>query len=71
MDQYSFILKFADGKTFTSRKFPESNYRGFIRECERVYALYKNKAVDIEICCHTEYGNTVVRSPELGEIRGW
>ena len=71
MDQYSFILEFADGKTITSRKFPESNYRGFIRECERVYAQHKDKVVDIKICCHTEYGSTFVRSPEHGEIFGW
>ena len=33
MDQYSFIVELADGKAITSSKFPESNYRGFIREC--------------------------------------
>lgn len=71
MDQYSFILELVSGKTITSRKFPESNYRGFIRECERVYAQHKDKVFDLKICCHTEYGNTVIRGPELGEIAGW
>ena len=71
MDQYSFILELVSGKTITSRKFPESNYRGFIKECEKACAQYKGKIFDLKICCHTEYGNTVVRGPEHGEIAGW
>ena len=71
MDQYSFILEVVGGKTITSHKFPESNYRGFIKECEKVCGQHKGKVVDLKICCHTEYGNTLVRDPEHGEVRGW
>ena len=71
MDQYSFILELVSGKTITSCKFPESNYRGFIKECEKACAQHKGKIFDLKNCCHTEYGNTVVRGPELGEIAGW
>ena len=71
MDQYYFIIELADGKAITSSKFPESNYRGFIRECEKVCKQHKGRIIDIKICCHTEYGNVVIRGPEHGEIAGW
>ena len=71
MDQYSFILKVASGKVITSRKFPESNYRGFIKECEKACEQHKGKVVDFKICFHTKHGNTLVRDPEHGEILGW
>ena len=71
MDQYSFIVELADGKAITSSKFPESNYRGFIRECEKVCKQHKGRIIDIKICFHTKHGNVFIRGPEHGEIAGW
>lgn len=71
MDKYSFILKLTGGKVVTSDKFPESNYRGFIRACEKMCEQHKHKIVDLKICCHTESGETYIRNPELGEVYGW
>ena len=70
---YFFEIQLVGRKTYTSGRYPESNYAGFIKACERKIQEFKRtkQFFDVKICYTTEFGTTVKREPEHGELSGW
>lgn len=70
---YFFEIQLVGRKTYTSGRYPESNYAGFIKACEKKIQEFKRtkQFLDVKICYTTEFGNTFVREPEHGELLGW
>ena len=70
---YFFEIQLVGRQTCTSDRYPESNYAGFIKACEKKIQEFKRtkQFLDIKICYTTEFGNTFAREPEHGELLGW
>lgn len=70
---YFFEIQLVGRKTYTSDRYPESNYAGFIKACEKKIQEFKRtkQFFDVKICYTTEFGTTVKREPEHGELSGW
>lgn len=70
---YFFEIQLVGRKTYTSGRYPESNYAGFIKACEKKIQEFKRtkQFFDVKICYTTEFGTTVKREPEHGELSGW